>query len=388
MNKKELYDSKIKLFSDVVNKKIPERVPLCPFVETWVFHYANISIKDAFMNDNNLLFKALNKFIEDVPVDAIGSISNTVPFKMGMNFGDGIYEVSDEGVQIKGSHGKLMEGKEELIELQKGAKEFFANVLAPRKFPILNQSLEKNIDLIKKSIEDFNFFNAYNAQVINRIENELGIPVIVKGTNYNPMDVVLDYLRDFVGISTDIRRSPDELYAACEELYNYIMEMFMDTAAPPDDKWLFSPLHIPTFMRPKDFERLYFPFMKKYIEEFSVKRGYTLHFFMENDWTPYLDILQELPIDGKVIGLFELGDLKLIKEKMKDRMVFHGGLPVNMLKFGTKEEVRDHVKKTFDQLAPGGRFIYGTDLSMMNLNDGKPENLIEAMTFAKEYGKY
>lgn len=387
MNKKEVYDSRMKLFSDVVNHKIPERVPLCPFVETWVFHYANTSIKKAFMEDNNLLFEAIKKYTEDVPIDAIASISNTVPFKMGMNFGEGIYNVSNEGVQIKGSHGKTMEG-EELVELAKGAKEFFANILAPRKFPVLNQSLEKNIDLLKKSIDDLNAFNAYNGQVIGRIENELGVPVIIKGTNYMPMDVVLDYLRDFVGISSDIRKRPNELYAACEELYDYVMEMFLDTAAPADNKWLFTPLHIPTYMRPKDFEKLYFPFMKKYIEEFGVKRGYTLHFFMENDWTPYLDILQDLPIGAKVVGLFELGDLKFIKEKLKDRMVFHGGLPVNILRYGTKEEVRDHVKKTFDELAPGGGFIYGTDYSVMNLNDAKPENLIEAMTFAKEYGRY
>jgi len=387
MNTKELYDSRMKLFSDVTNNIVPERVPLCPFVETWVFHNAGISIKDAFLKDNNLLFEALKKYTEDVPVDGIISISNTVPFKVGMNFGEGIYDVTDKVVHIRGSKGHIIEG-EELSELAKGVKEYFANVLAPRKFPILNQSLEKNVELIKKAITDMNAFNAYNGQVIARIENELGVPVMIKATNYNPMDVVLDYLRDFVGISGDVRRRPDELYAACEEIYNFVIEMFLDTATPPDNKWLFSPLHYPTFMRPTDFEKLYFPFMKKYIEEFSVKRGYTLHFFMENDWIPYLDILQDLPSGAKVIGNFEKGDLKVIKERLQDKMVIQGGLPLNLLRHSTREEIRDHVKKTFDDLAPGGRFIFGTDISMASFADGSPENMIEAFTFAKEYGKY
>lgn len=387
MNTNEILAYRKKLFSDVTNHEVPDRVPLCPFVETWAFHYAGVSIKDAFMKDNNLLFEGLKKFTDDVPVDAIGSISNTIPFKMGKHYGEGIYTVNDDGVQIKGSYGKLMEG-EELSELAKGAKEFFANKLAPRKFPKLDQSLEKNVDLIKESIKDMNDWNAYNGEVIARIEKELGIPVIIKATNYMPIDVVLDYLRDFVGISADVRKRPDELYAASEALLDFVMEMCLDSKLPVDEKWLFSPLHYPTYMRPKDFEQLYFPFLKKYIEEFSVKRGYTLQFFMENDWMPYLDILQDLPANAKVIGLFEAGNAKEIKEKLKGKMIYHGGLSSSDLMYRTKEEVGDIVRKTFDELAPGGGFIYGTEFSMMNLNDGKPENFIEAMTVAKEYGKY
>ncbi|NTW72220.1 MAG: hypothetical protein HGA49_08280 [Eubacteriaceae bacterium] len=387
MSKKALYDSRVKLFSDVMSNKIPERVPLWPFVETWVFHYANISVKDAFLKDNNLLFNAYKKFYDDIPVDALASFSNTVPFKMSENFGEGgIYTVNDQGVQIIGSHGKMMDG-EELPELAKDVKAFFANVIAPRKFPKLDQSLEKNVDLIKRSLADLKAWGEYNGEVVQRWAND-GMPLMIKATNYNPMDVVLDYLRDFVGISSDIRRRPTDLFAACEVIYDYVIELFLDMGTPADNKFLFSPLHVPTFMRPKDFEKLYFPFMKKYIEDFAVTRGYNLHFFMENDWMPYLDILQDLPETSKVVGLFELGDLKAIKEKMKGRMVFQGGLSANALKYYTLDQVRDNIKKTFDDLAPGGGFIYGTDFSLMNLNDGKPENLIEAFTFAKEYGKY
>ncbi|NLN97681.1 MAG: hypothetical protein GX127_04770 [Eubacteriaceae bacterium] len=387
MNKEEMLAYRKKLFSDVVNHQTPDRVPLCPFVETWVFHYSGISIKDAFLKDNKLLFNAIKKFADDVPVDAVASISNTVPFKMGKNFGGGIYTVNDDGVQIIGSGGRIMEDGE-LLELAKDVKTFFANTLAPRKFPIFNQSLEKNVDLIKKAIKDMVDWGAYNGEVVGRIEQELGLPVIIKATNYMPMDVILDYLRDFVGISSDVRRVPDEIYAASESLLDFVMDMYLESNLPEDDRWLFSPLHYPTYMRPKDFQKLYLPFMKKYIEEFGVKRGYTLHFFMENDWMPYLDILQELPTGAKVIGLFEIGHAREIKEKLKGRMVYQGGLAASDLKFREKDEIADIVKKTFDELAPGGGFIYGTEYSMMNMNDGKPENFIEAMTVAKEYGKY
>lgn len=390
MKTKEALEYRKKLFTDVVNGSIPDRVPICPFVETWAFHYAGIDIEDAFTKDNNLLFQAIKKYTDDIPVDAVGSISNTVPFKMGENFGDGLYVLTKEGVQIRGSHGRLMEDGE-MSELAKDVAGFFANTLAPRKFPKLNQSVEKNVDLVKKALGEMNEWNAYNGEVIKRIEEELGLPVIVKSTNYMPLDVVLDYLRDFVGLSSDVRKVPDELYAAAESLLDYVVDMFLDSEMPVGDYWLFSPLHYPTYMRPKDFEKLYFPFMKKYIKELSVKRGYTLHFFMENNWMPYLDILQDLPDNAKVIGLFEAKDLeeaKIIKEKLQHKMVFHGGLKSTDLFHCTADEIRDKVKEAFDALAPGGRFICGTDYSLMNLNDGKPETVIAAMTTAKEYGVY
>lgn len=387
MNREEMLAYRKKLFSDVTRWKIPDRVPLCPFVETWVFHYAGINIPDAFLKDNELLFKALKKYTDDVPVDAIASISNTVPFKMSERLGGGLYTVNEDGVQIIGSGGRIMKDGE-LPELAKDVKTFFANTLAPRKFPIFNQSLEKNVDLIKAAIKDMAEWAAYNGEVFARIQNELSVPVIIKATNYMPMDALLDYMRDFVGISTDVRRAPDEIMAASESLLDFVMQMYLDSNLPEDDRWLFSPLHYPTYMRPKDFEKLYFPMMKKYIEEFGVKAGRTLHFFMENDWTPYLDILQDLPEGAKVIGLFEIGHAKEIKEKLKGRMIYQGGLAANDLKFRKKEEIADVVKKTFDELAPGGGFIYGTEYSMMNLNDGIPENFIEAMTVAQEYGKY
>ena len=37
-------------------------------------------------------------------------------------------------------------------------------------------------------------------------------------------DIVLDYLRDFVGISLDVRRHSDELLAACKQFEAYFIE--------------------------------------------------------------------------------------------------------------------------------------------------------------------
>ena len=128
--------------------------------------------------------------------------------------------------------------------------------------------------------------------------------------------------------------------------------------------------------------------MKRYIEEVSVKRGYTILFFMENDWTPYLSILQDLPSNAKVIGLFEHGDLKTYKKQLGSKMVIMGGMPLNLLKTGTKEQCVDKAKQCLDDYAPDGNYIFSVDMVLMDTEDAKSENIIAAFDYIHENGKY
>lgn len=63
-------------------------------------------------------------------MDALMSTSNTVPLNLAEKVGEGIYTCSDNGVQIKGSGGHLME-PEEYGLLAEDPMKFFANVLIP-----------------------------------------------------------------------------------------------------------------------------------------------------------------------------------------------------------------------------------------------------------------
>lgn len=391
MDMNELYEQRIRRFDDVMSRKLPDRVPVVPNMNTWMYQFTGISVKKAFTEDPEEIFRAAKYMTEHVPMDALMSTSNTVPLNLAEKVGEGIYTCSDNGVQIKGSGGHLME-PEEYGLLAEDPMKFFANVLIPRKFEIFrNASLEKKVEIIKQAYADNLAFIKYNQVPNARIEKELGMPLIVRGTNFLSPDIVLDYLRDFVGISLDVRRHSQQLLEACLALYDYIMEMFNDTATPPDRKVLFSPLHLPTYLRPRDFARLYLPFMKKYLEEMAVKRGYSIYFFMENNWMPYLDLLQELPENTKFVGLFETGnidELAEIKRRLDSRMIIMGGMSVDTLRFGTKEEVIDSAKKCLDLLAPGGGYIFSTDKTLMTMNDGTPENVIAACEYVTENGRY
>ncbi len=393
MDVSALYEERLQRFDDVMSRRIPDRVPVIPNMNTWMYQFSGISVKKAFLEDPNEIFNAAKYMTDRIPMDALMSTSNTVPLKVAENIGpdEGIYTCSENGVQIKGSHGRLMEAEEYKL-LAEDPMKFFANVLVPRKFKAFREaSLEKKVELIKQAYADNVAFIQFNRAANTRIEKELGMPLIVRATNFLAPDIVLDYLRDFVGVSLDVRRNPDEMYAACLSLYDYILEMFDDTATPPDRKILFTPLHLPTYLRPKDFAKLYLPFMKKYLEEMAVKRGYSVYFFMENNWMPYLDLLQELPENTKFLGLFEtekVEELAEIKRRLGTRFIVMGGMPVSTLLFGSKTDVIETCKRCLDQLAPGGGYIFSTDKTLMTFNDGTPENVITACEYVTEHGKY
>lgn len=388
MDTKKLYEERLGRFDDVMCRRLPDRVPVIPNMGTWMYFDAGVSIRRAYLEDPGEIVRAAKHLTDRVPMDALMSTSNTIPIAMAQKLGGGAYVVSDNGVQIRGSSGQLMEPEEYGLLTQDPLK-FFANVLIPRKFEVFRGAdVGRKVEIIRQAYADYKAFLDYNRTADARIEAELGMPHFTCGANFLSPDVVLDYLRDFVGISMDVRRHSDELLSACESLYDFILNMFFEAAPAPNRKAVFSPLHLPTYLRPKDFAKLYLPFMKRYIEELSVKRGYTVYFFMENNWMPYLDLLTALPENAKFVGLFETGDLAEIKAKLGSRIIVMGGMPVSLLGYGTKQQVIDKAKECLDTLAPGGGYIFSTDKTLLTPTDAKAENLIAACEYVTVHGVY
>lgn len=391
MSIQTLYDERLNRIKDVIHGRTPDRVPIVPNMETYVYSYAGVNLKKALTDDIDLAVSAFKKTTDDIYMDATLSNSNIIPFKVMDLFGEGIYTVSEKGLQIKGSHGMTLE-PEDYPEFNKDVESFIANEIIRRKYPVLNQDADANKAMFEKAFEYLKEFGAYNGAMNKRIETEVGLPLLTRGSCYVASDIMLDYLRDFVGVSRDLRRNKEDFLAACEGIHAYVQRLLYESYPTPQDGYIvFSPLHLPTFLKPKDFAKFYFPFMKRYIEEVSVKAGYTILFFMENDWMPYLDIMQDLPnlSDGaSVIGLFEHGDLSIYQQKLGSKMVIMGGMPISLLKTGTKEQCIDKAKECLDKYAANGNYIFSVDMVLMDKEDAKTENIIAAFDYIHENGKY
>lgn len=379
------YQVRLKRFNTALKKGTPDRVPVFPIIEQWAQQITGTSIKDSYTKDPMASYEVFKKIYEQVYVDVSAGTANLIPLKMMARFGEGIYQVTEDGVQIKGSHGTTMQSDEYPL-LIKDARGFIMEKILPRKYPLLNDPKQAVKTWYHAMFDMISFMN-FDKKSANAIENKLNVPIVAKGMTFLPPDIILDFLRDFVGTSNDIRRQPDNFYNACDALYPIMLETAQKTYPKPSDAGMvFMPLHLPTYLRPSDFAKLYFPFMKRMAQDL-IKDGYSMAFYMENDWAPYLEILQDMP-KGSIFGLFEYGDLKNIKRKVGSRFCIGGGMPVNVLKMGTKKQCVDTAKKCLDELAPNGNYVFALDKNLLSKDDAKIENLAAACEYVHIYGKY
>ena len=45
MDVSALYEERLQRFDDVMSRKIPDRVPVIPNMNTWMYHFAGVSVK-------------------------------------------------------------------------------------------------------------------------------------------------------------------------------------------------------------------------------------------------------------------------------------------------------------------------------------------------------
>jgi len=83
-----------------------------------------------------------------------------------------------------------------------------------------------------------------------------------------------------------------------------------------------------------------------------------------NNW-PILDMMAEAGIDCYQSIQQSAGmDIAEVQKQYKDKFVVWGGMPVEYLIGGTMDDVRRAVQKVMTEVAPNGRFIFGTSHSV------------------------
>ena len=138
-------------------------------------------------------------------------------------------------------------------------------------------------------------------------------------------------------------------------------------------------------MRTKDFEKLWWKPWHEQISHYA-SMGIRSGAFLEDDWTRYLDYLQDAPTG--TFFTFEYGDPKQFKEKLGKKFVLSSGFPIKYLTQCTKEEVVGKTKEWLDIMAPGGQYAFGFDKGALVLADVNLDNLKAVVETVLEYGVY
>ena len=179
---------------------------------------------------------------------------------------------------------------------------------------------------------------------------------------------------------------PEKVVAACESLAPHLLYMAKRTSDPsktlPVGLWLHRGC-VP-FVSPPQFEKFFWPTLKYIIEELW-KDGIQTLLYAEGTWNPNLKHIKQLP-EKSVIYHVDRGDIFEVHRAVGEKFCISGGIPNDLLAFGTPEEVKQFTKKVIQEVGKDGGYI--VDACAIMQNDTKIENLRAMGEAAREYGVY
>jgi len=245
------------------------------------------------------------------------------------------------------------------------------------------------VNMLKQIIEvgeEMNKWNAAQAKIGMELAR-LGYPMITTAFAEAPFDWVSDMFRGLRGIMIDMYRQPDKLKATIDIFTEFAIQSAIMGAQMSGNPRVFIPLHRGSggFLSNEQFAEFYWPGLKKLILAL-VDAGLTPMPYLEGDYTPRLEFLTELPA-GKVLGHFDVVDIKKAKEVIGDVMCFWGNVPASILVTGKPQQVKDYVKKLIDTFGDNGGLIIDGAVDGVP-PESKPENVEAMVETVFEYGVY
>lgn len=388
---KELQKERGKLYSDFYNNIIPERLFLGFMISGHIL--AELGELDLFeyQYDFSKLREPARKVCEMIYSDSCPVMPASIIGYRNPAF----YQLLESQSFVMGSNGFMQHPEvvgmeeDEYPELIKDPYAFLLEKVIPRQYKALDPSNTtyalNRMQMAKSALNhDLMASIPWVTELMEEFGYYAGAPMGSSGFCEAPYDFIADQLRSFTGISKDIRRRREELKEACEAVLPLMFKMGMPSNPHPEGT-VGTPLHMPTFMREKDFMEVWMPTYKKMFEQYAARgiRGFA---FCEDDWMRYLDNLLELPA-GMVL-MFEYGDPQKIKDKLGKKFIIQGLYPVELLSRGTKQECIDKAKELLDIMMPGGGYIFGFDKNPLTLSDVNLENLAALAEFVRDYGVY
>jgi uroporphyrinogen-III decarboxylase len=224
------------------------------------------------------------------------------------------------------------------------------------------------------------------AAAFTRDMKDLGFPPQFGAVAFSPFDYFGDILRGTRGVLLDLYRSPEKLLAAIDKMYVYTLRGVLDGVKASGIPSVFIPLHkcIDVFMKPEQFERFYWPSLRKLTLEL-IQRGVTPCLFWEGKCDTRLETIRDIP-RGKAVYWFEGTDLCRAKEILGDTVCIRGNVPASMLCTSGPQEVMDYCRRLIEVVGRGGGFILdgGTGIP----DEARPGNVRAMAEAINRYGWY
>ncbi|MFW5980633.1 MAG: uroporphyrinogen decarboxylase family protein [Halanaerobiaceae bacterium] len=388
----EKYREKLKRYTEAMNNKTPDRVPIRPFTAEFTGKYAGYSCQE-ITHDYNLAFEAALACARDFDWDAV--VGNMVYVWTGLTqaldlkyYGvPGIDLDPEVGFQYKEpSEENAFMKAEEYDRLIENPTRYLYEVWLPRVSGEIGgeNKFYNDLALVKGSMSMLSYFNDLGEQ--NLRLKEVGAVPAISGILKAPLDIIGDKLRGYFGLAMDLMERPEKVLKACKALMPHLLQTALGGADPENNLPVTIWMHrgcVPLISQ-EHFENIYWTTLKPIIMELWA-RGHQTLFYAEGNWDHHLDSFAELP-EKSIIYHIDRGDVNKARQKLGDKFCLSGGFPNHLLTVGTPERIKNKCEELIDIMADKGGYIF--DASAIIQNDAKIEN-VKAMTeCVREYGKY
>ncbi|MFZ7121951.1 MAG: uroporphyrinogen decarboxylase family protein [Eubacteriaceae bacterium] len=382
MNNQDLYCERRKRIECSFQHKEPDRVPIMANVETWAMFYSGKKSMEV-MGNPKAEFACFDKVFRDFWFDSTFISFLTHDVNIHQSLGGEQFFYSSDGVSIQYKDHSFMK-ETEYLDFIKDPLKYTMNVEFSRRFPKLNQPYPENYKSLKQAFDFYQSFIRKATMAEEYYKSSVGMPIMTQGTATMPVDYFHDYYRGMDKIMIDIRRRPEEIIEAAEALVPIVLNQITRGQSKVEPfPFVFFPLHLPTYISRKHFEKIYYPSFMKVLQGLNDAGGKAL-IALEGNWEHLYDFVNDIP---KNFAACVVDDCDIIRAKKEigDNVTLIGGLPTSLLRYGTKEECIDFAKKLIDDCAPGGGFMITTTRLLLAPNDVNVDNMRAVNEFIHEY---
>ena len=139
-----------------------------------------------------------------------------------------------------------------------------------------------------------------------------------------------------------------------------------------------------TFMSRRQFEKFYWPSLKKVIDAL-IEEGIQVSLFAEGRYNQRLEYIGGFS-KGWGTWMFDQTDMANAKKIVGQTCCISGNVPASLMIAGTPQEVKERCRRLIETCAPGGGYILAGGCTATETKN--PANFRAFMEAAREYGMY
>ena len=384
---KALAAERVKLFRDAANFIKTERIPQFSSAVTWKVFDAGHTLDEA-MTDFKVMEECVRHFLDNYNADAILDIGIRNQFNVTEAFGPGgYYYYTPDVVGIKDHAHCTPDTLEEYLD---DPQKYIWEKLLPAKYG--EEWNNKTVDVRKKTFKEYMAYTKFIPHM-NGVTKEYGIPSMAPN---NPMTGTIEFgiealeanLLGIKQLSIAMRRSPDKIESFIKRWDAEHIDPLIEKIKAGDGanyKYCFDAsvmMLAQNIMNTKQFERFYWPSLKKLLDAYAEKEM-NIRVFCEGSMARVLDYFADYP-KGVLTFHLEQDDPFVVREKLPNVCIM-GGMTTDMLSTATPDECVAYTERLCKELGAEGGYIYSENKMLSYRNDAKRENMAAVSEFLKNY---